>query len=106
MSYEDFVAILQLNGIEIDRIASWDDNGQLILEYDNLEDVPDTIEIHDKSGHFEDYTGSIDKDNRPDSNGVVDSGDIDVEQKSSPATHSASSPQSSGASQSASAAEE
>ena len=79
MSYADFVAILKQNGIEIGRVANWDANGQLVLEYDTIEEVPDTIEIHDNAGHVQDYSHSINKNNAPDNDGVIDSGNIEVE---------------------------
>ena len=91
MSYSDLVAILKLNGIEIASVSNWDANGQIILEYDDLSEVPDTIEIHDNSGHVGDYSQNINKNNAPSSDGVVDSGDIEVEsssQASSPASSS------------------
>jgi phosphatidate phosphatase APP1 len=89
LSYDDFVAILKINGIEIASVSNWDSNGQIVLEYDNLDDVPDFIEIHDNAGHVQDYSNSINKNNAPDSNGEIDSGYIEVEY-SSP-THSSSS---------------
>ena len=89
MSFEDFIAILKINGIEVASVSNWNSDGQIVLEYDNLEDVPDSIEIHDNSGHVQDYSNSINKDNAPDNDGVVDSGNIEVQQTSS--AHSASS---------------
>lgn len=81
MSFSDFVAILKINGIEIATTNSWNENGEIILDYDNLDEVPDTIEIRDNSGHLEDYTQSINKNNEPNSDGVIDSGDVEVQTK-------------------------
>lgn len=95
ISFSDFVAILKLNGIEIASLNTWNENGEIIIDYDNLEDVPDSIEIIDNSGHLEDYTQSINKNNAPDSNGVIDSGDVEVKAKASN-TQSSNVPSSSG----------
>ena len=83
ISFEDFVVILKLNGIEIATLNDWNENGEIIIDYDNLEDVPDTIEILDNSGQLEDYSQSINKNNAPSSSGEIDSGDIEVQSKSS-----------------------
>ena len=90
MSFSDFVAILKINGVEIDTTAAWDENGLITLVYDDLSEVPDSIEIQDNSGHYEDYSSNIDKNNAPSSSGEIDSGDIQVESKS-PAKSSQSS---------------
>lgn len=79
MSYSDFVAILKLNGIEIARVADWNENGELILDYDDLSEVPDTIELHDNSGHVKDFVQDIDKDQMASASGEIDGGDIEVE---------------------------
>jgi len=39
MSFADSVAILKLNGIEIATLNSWNENGEIIIDYDNLEEV-------------------------------------------------------------------
>ena len=88
MSYSDFVAILKQNGIEIGRSNAWNSNGEIILEYETINDVPDTIELHDNSEHLGDYSQKIDKTKAQDNSGVIDSGDIEVESKA-PATASA-----------------
>lgn len=95
MSFSDFVAILKLNGIEIASLNSWNENGEIIIDYDNLEDVPDSIEIVDNSGHLEDYSQSINKNNAPDNEGVIDSGDVEVRNKA-PKAESSNSPSGSG----------
>ena len=106
ISFSDLVAILKLNGIEIDSTNAWDENGVIIIDYDNLEDVPDTIEIHDNSGHIKDSSYSIDKNNAPSSSGEIDSGNIEVESTSDSSSSSSSAPAStSSASESASTAE-
>jgi phosphatidate phosphatase APP1 len=108
ISFSDLVAILKLNGIEIDSTNAWDENGVIIIDYDNLEDVPDTIEIHDNSGHIKDSSYSIDKNYAPSSSGEIDSGNIEVvsTSDSSSSSSSSSAPAStSSASESASTAE-
>lgn len=79
MSFSDFVAILKLNGIEIATLNNWDENGEITIEFDNLDEVPDTIEIHDNSNNVQDYTQNINKDNVAGSSGEIDGGDIEVE---------------------------
>ena len=106
MSFSDFIVVLKLNGIEIASTNSWDENGQITLTYDDINEVPDSIEIRDNSGHFSDYNDNIEKNNAPSSSGEIDKGDINVEQKAS--SHSASKASdsvSNTASESASAAE-
>ncbi|MEE1117384.1 MAG: hypothetical protein VZQ62_04550 [Methanosphaera sp.] len=95
MSFADFVAILKLNGIEIATLNSWNENGEIIIDYDNLEEVPDSIEIVDNGGHLEDYSQSINKNNAPDNEGVIDSGDVEVKSKASN-TESSNAPSTSG----------
>ena len=79
MDFSDFVAILKLNGIEIARVSNWDENGEIILDYNDLSEVPDTIELHDNSENVQDYVQNIDKNKQPSSSGEIDSGDIEVE---------------------------
>ena len=106
ISFSDFMVVLKLNGIEIASTNAWDENGQITLTYDDISEVPDSIEIQDNSGHFSDYNSDIEKDNAPSSSGEIDSGDINVEQKSSSSSVSkASDSVSNTASESASAAE-
>ncbi|WP_461436109.1 MSCRAMM family protein, partial [Methanosphaera sp.] len=106
ISFSDFMVVLKLNGIEIASTNAWDENGQITLTYDDISEVPDSIEIQDNSGHFSDYNSDIEKDNAPSSSGEIDSGDINVEQKSSSSSASkASDSVSNTASESASAAE-
>lgn len=80
MTYEDFVAILKENGIQLDESNNWDSNGTLEFDYDKIEDVPDSIELSDNSDHFEDSSDKIDKDKPVSDSGVIDSGDVEVEE--------------------------
>ena len=80
MTYEDFVAVLKENGIKLDESNNWDSNGTLEFDYDNIEDVPDSIELSDNSDHFEDSSDKIDKDKPVSDSGVIDSGDVEVEE--------------------------
>ena len=80
MTYEDFVAVLKENGIELEESNNWDSNGTLEFDYDNIEDVPDSIELSDNSDHFEDSSDKIDKDKPVSDSGVIDSGDVEVEE--------------------------
>jgi hypothetical protein len=80
MTYEDFVAALKENGIKLDESNNWDSNGTLEFDYDQIEDVPDSIELSDNSDHFEDSSDKIDKDKPVSDSGVIDSGDVEVEE--------------------------
>lgn len=80
MTYEDFVAVLKENGIKLDESNNWDSNGTLEFDYDQIEDVPDSIELSDNSDHFEDSSDKIDKDKPVSDSGVIDSGDVEVEE--------------------------
>ena len=51
----------------------------LVFEYDSIEDVPDSFDIHDNSGHTSDSSQNIDKSKDTGKSGVVDSGNIEVE---------------------------
>ncbi len=61
------------------------------MAYDDLSEVPDSIEIQDNSGHFEDYNSNIEKNNAPSESGEIDSGDIEVESKAPSSSSSSSS---------------
>ena len=80
MTYEDFVAALKENGIKLDESNNWDSNGTLEFDYDQIEDVPDSIELSDNSDHFEDSSDKIDKNKPVSDSGVIDSGDVEVEE--------------------------
>lgn len=80
MTYEDFVAVLKENGIELEESNNWDSNGTLEFDYDKIEDVPDSIELSDKGNHFEDSSDKIDKDKPASDSGVIDSGEVEVEE--------------------------
>ena len=80
MTYEDFVAILKENGIELEESNNWDSNGTLEFDYDNIDDVPDSIELSDNSNHFKDSSDEIDKEKPVSDSGVIDSGDVEVEE--------------------------
>ena len=79
MTYSEFVAILQLNGIQIDESNAWDSNGTLIFDYDDLEDVPDSIGLHDNGGHVKDSSDSVEKHKPISNSGVIDSGEVVAE---------------------------
>ena len=79
LSYSDFVAILEANGIEITTSNAWDEDGMMVFEYDSIDDVPDSFEIHDNSGHASDFSQNIDKSKANGQSGVIDNGDIEVE---------------------------
>ena len=105
MSFSDLVAVLKLNGIEIASTNEWDENGVISLTYDDLSEVPDSIEIHDESGHVQDYSSNIDKNSQPSSSGEIDGDDIQVESKEPAHSSSSQSASHSSASSSASNAE-
>ena len=80
MTYEDFVAVLKENGIELEESNNWDSNGTLEFDYGNIDDVPDSIELSDNSNHFKDSSDEIDKEKPVSDSGVIDSGDVEVEE--------------------------
>jgi len=79
MTYSEFVALLQLNGIQIDESNAWDSNGTLIFDYDDLEDVPDSIGLHDNGGHVKDSSDRVEKYKPISNSGVIDSGEVVAE---------------------------
>ncbi len=79
MTYSEFVALLQLNGIQIDESNAWDSNGTLIFDYDDLEDVPDSIGLHDNGGHVKDSSDRVEKYKPISNSGVIDSGEVEAE---------------------------
>ncbi len=80
MTYSDFIAILKENGIQIDESNNWDSNGTLEFDYDNIKEAPDSLELSDNSGHFEDSGDNIKKDNQASDSGVIDSGEVEMEE--------------------------
>ena len=79
MTYGEFVALLQLNGIQIDESNAWDSNGTLIFDYDDLEDVPDSVGLHDNGGHVKDSSDRVEKYKPISNSGVIDSGEVEAE---------------------------
>jgi hypothetical protein len=71
MSYEDFVAILKENGISVVK-GNWKD-GKIIVEYDDLDDVPEEITLHNKKGDVPDTSSKVDKSKAIDNYDVIDS---------------------------------
>ena len=79
MSYADFVAILKANGIDPVMSNAWNSSGFLTFDYDDLEKVPDSIELHDNGGHVQDSSDNVEKYKAPSSSGVIDEGKIKLE---------------------------
>ena len=77
ITYDDFVAILEANNIKVTR-DDWDDNGVISIEYDDMDDVPDTVTLHNKKGNIPDSKVKIDK-TKTKNNKVVDSKEVKVE---------------------------
>ena len=73
-------AVLKENGIELEESNNWDSNGTLEFDYGNIDDVPDSIELSDNSNHFKDSSDEIDKEKPVSDSGVIDSGDVEVEE--------------------------
>jgi len=51
----------------------------LVFEYDNIDEVPDSFDIHDNRGKASDFNQNIDKSKANGQSGVIDNGDIEVE---------------------------
>jgi len=79
MSYSDFVAILKANGIDPVMSNAWNSSGILTFDYDDLEKVPDSIELHDNGGHVQDSSDNVEKHKPASSSGVIDEGKIKLE---------------------------
>ena len=71
MSYDDFVAILKANGINVVK-GNWKD-GKIIVEYDDLDDVPEEITLHNKKGDVPDSSSKVNKSKAKDNFDVIDS---------------------------------
>ena len=80
MTFSDFIILLKENGIQIDESNNWDSDGTLEFEYDDIKEVPDSMELSDSSNHFEDSGDNIEKDKPASDSGVIDSGEVEVEE--------------------------
>lgn len=77
MSYADFIAALEHEGIEIaHHHTHWDENGVLVVDYESLDDVPHTITLKNTKGHVEDSSDTIDKSGKNSKDHVIDSGEV------------------------------
>lgn len=74
MSYDDFEAILKVNNIKITK-SDWK-NGVIIVDYDDISDVPDIITLHDKKGRVPNSSSKVNKTKAKNSDNVVDSSEI------------------------------
>jgi predicted outer membrane repeat protein len=74
MSYNDFEAILKVNNIKITK-SNWK-NGVIIVDYDDISDVPDIITLHDKKGRVPNSSSKVNKTKAKNSDNVVDSSEI------------------------------
>ena len=79
MSYSDFVAILKENGIVLSNNNNWDSNGVITIDYDDIKDVPDSIELHDNKENVPASSDDVEKNNPISSSGVIDEGQVSVE---------------------------
>ena len=83
MTYNDFIVLLKENGIKIDESKDWDiqgSKGVIEFDYDDVKEVPDSFELSDSSNHFEDSGDDIEKDKPASDSGVIDSGEVVVEE--------------------------
>ena len=80
MTFSDFIILLKENGIQIDESNNWDSDGTLEFEYDDIKEVPDSMELSDSNNHFEDSGDNIEKDKPASDSGVIDSGEVEVEE--------------------------
>ena len=51
----------------------------MIFDYDDLEDVPDSIGLHDNGGHVKDSSDRVEKYKPISNSGVIDSGEVVAE---------------------------
>ena len=77
LTYEQFIALLDANDIRY-----FDENGTIIIDYENLEDVPEEITVEDTEDIIQSSSDNVDVTN-PDkhSEPVIDSGRVEVEAK-------------------------
>lgn len=80
MTYDEFLVILEEHGIELNESHNWDSNGDMEFDYDNLEDVPDFVDLTDEEHHVHESSDHIDKNHQADESGVIDSGEVEVDE--------------------------
>lgn len=76
MSYNDFVAILKENNIKVSK-SNWDKNGVLVIDYNDIKDVPDTITLHNKKGDVPDSTSKVNKTKAKKSKNTISEDEVD-----------------------------
>ena len=77
MSYADFIAALEHEGIDISKEHThWDENGVLVIDYESLDDVPHTINLVNSQDHVETSSAIIDKSGANSKGNVIDSGEV------------------------------
>ena len=94
MSYADFIAALEHEGIDITHHHThWDENGVLVIDYESLDDVPHTINLVNSQDHVETSSATIDKTGANSKGNVIDSGEVTAQhtQKSQDLAKSSSS---------------
>lgn len=83
ISFEDFIVILQKEGLD-PTILNFNEDGSITIDYESLEDVPDSITVKYKNDDIPSTSDKIDVSN-PDGNEapVIDSGKVEVKTESS-----------------------
>ena len=80
MSFADFIAALEHYGIDvIHHHTHWDENGILVIDYEDIEDVPEVIKLQNSEGHVHDSQAIIDKSGSNSNGHIIDSGEVEAE---------------------------
>jgi len=61
MTYSDFIAAMQQAGITIEQFNNWNNEGVITIDYDNIDGVPDSIELSNTKGDIPTSSDTIDK---------------------------------------------
>lgn len=80
MSFADFIAALEHEGINIFKHHThWDENGILVVDYEDIDDVHHTINLVNQEGHVENSSAQIDKSGSNSNGHIIDSGEVHTE---------------------------
>ena len=79
MTYSDFIAAMQQAGITIEQFNNWNNEGVITIDYDNIDGVPDSIELSNTKGDIPTSSDTIDKSGSSGHDGMMDSSNVEVE---------------------------
>ena len=79
MTYSDFIAAMQQAGITMEQYNNWNSEGVLTVDYDSIDEVPDSIQLSNSKGDVPTSSDTVDKSGSSGHDGVMDSGEVEVE---------------------------